>query len=54
MVKKVLVFAAAAMFLLGVGCSGTTSPVSPDKDPQGSIEDYFNSFDLSSPIVGEE
>ena len=53
MIKKALVFAAAAVFLLGIGCSSTSSPVSPDKDSQVSMEDYFNSFDLSSPIVGE-
>ena len=51
MFKKVLVFAAVAVFLIGVGCSNGTNPVTPDKTT--SIEDYFNSFDLSNPAIGE-
>jgi len=52
MLRKVLALAAVAVFLIGVGCSNGSNPVAPDKSNQ-SLEQFFNSFDLSSPIVGE-
>ncbi len=51
MLRKVLALAAVAVFLFGVGCGGT-NPVTPDKDTL-SVEEYFNSFDLSNPVVAE-
>lgn len=52
MLRKVLAFAAVAVFLIGVGCSNGTGPVTPDKTVQ-TPEEYFNSFDLSNPVVAE-
>lgn len=48
--KKYFVLAAIALLLLGLGCSNATSPVIPDKM---GVNDFFNQFDLSSPVVGE-
>ncbi len=52
MLRKVLAFAAIAMFLVGVGCANGTNPVTPDKDSQ-TLEEYYNSFDMSNPAVAE-
>jgi hypothetical protein len=52
MFKNIEALAAITLFLFGIGCSGST-PVVPDKGSQGSPEEYFNQFDLSSPVVAE-
>lgn len=53
MLRKLLAFAAIAVFVLGVGCSGGSSPTMPDKGSQ-TIEDYFNSLDpITSEAVAE-
>ena len=51
MLRKVLALAAVAVFLIGVSCS--SNPTTPDKGAQESINDYFNSFDLSNPAVAD-
>ena len=52
MLKKVLALAAVAVFMIGVGCSNGTNPTAPSNTGQ-TLEGYFNSFDLSSDVVGE-
>ncbi len=51
MFRKIILLAAAVAILIGAGCS--SDPVTPDKDTQVGIENYFNSFDLSNPVVAE-
>jgi len=53
MLRKVLALVAAMMLLIAFGCSSTSSPVTPDKGSMNTPEEYFNSFDLSNPVVGE-
>ncbi len=53
MLKKILALAAAMVFLIGVGCSSGNGPVFPGKDTQSSPEEFFNSFDLSNPVIAE-
>ena len=52
MLRKVLAFAAIAVFLIGVGCSNGTDPVTPDKGAQ-TPEEFFSQYDLSNPVVAE-
>jgi hypothetical protein len=52
MLRKVLALAAAALLLVGIGCSNSSSPITPDKGNQ-SMVDYFNSFDLSDQAVAK-
>jgi len=47
MIRKVLILSVMAV-LFAAGCSST--PVTPDKQ---AMNEYFNSFDLSNPVVGE-
>lgn len=51
MLRRVLALAAVAGLFIGFGCSGGNSPTMPDKASQTSLEDFFNSYDLSSPVV---
>jgi len=52
MLRKVLALLAASILLFGIGCSSGTNPITPDKDTN-TLEEYFNSFDLSSLAVAE-
>jgi hypothetical protein len=47
-----IALAVVALLLIGIGCSGGSTPVLPDKSNQ-SIESYFNSFDLSGNAVAK-
>ena len=51
--RKVLLLATLIVLVLGIGCSSGSSPVVPGKDVQTNMADFFNSYDLSSPVVGE-
>jgi hypothetical protein len=51
MLKKLLVLAAFALLVIGMGCSGS-GPTVPSKTSQ-TPDEYFNQFNLSSPVVGE-
>jgi hypothetical protein len=53
MLRKVLALSAVVIFVLGIGCSNGQGPTTPTKGSQADIEAYFNSFDLSNPVVGE-
>ena len=52
MLRKVLALIAASILLIGIGCSSGTNPITPDKGTE-NLEDFFNSFDLSNPVVAE-
>lgn len=49
MLRKVLVMLGLAVLVISAGCS--SSPVTPDKS--ADMIDFFNSFDLSNPVVAE-
>ena len=51
MIRKLLALAAIAVLAIGMGCSGGHGPTIPEKGSQ-TPEEYFNQFDLSSPVVG--
>jgi hypothetical protein len=51
MIRRLLALAAIAVLAIGMGCSGGASPTIPEKGSQ-TPEEYFNQFDLSSPVVG--
>ena len=53
MMKKFFALLATAALLVGVSCSSATGPVVPDKVSQASLEEFFNSFDLSNPAIAE-
>jgi hypothetical protein len=53
MLRKLLALAAVTVLVIGMGCSRGTDPTVPAKDTQASLEEFFNSFDLSSPVIGE-
>ena len=53
MLKRLLALAAIAIFVVGLGCTGGSTPMTPDKVSQSSPEEYFNQFDLSNPTVAE-
>jgi len=46
--KKVLLFAALAVFLFGISCASNPTVPNDTRD----VDDYFNSFDLSGSVVG--
>jgi len=50
--KKAFILAVALLVFVGVGCASGSVPTVPDKGTQ-SIEEFFNSFDLSKPAVAE-
>ena len=53
MLRKLLALAAVTMLVIGMGCSGGSGPILPDKENQSNPEEFFNTFDLSNPVVGE-
>jgi hypothetical protein len=50
MYKFGIALAVIALLFIGIGCSGASSPTTPDKSNQ-SMENFFNSFDLSGKAV---
>lgn len=51
--KYFFALAAIALLFIGIGCSGAPTPTLPDKGNQVSMQDFFNSFEITSPVVGE-
>lgn len=51
--RNMIVLTAMIVLVLGLGCANGSTPVTPDKGIQGSMEEYFNSFEITSPAVAE-
>ena len=53
MTRRLVVLAAAALFLIGLGCSGGSGPIAPDKESSVSPEESLGAIDLSGMTIGE-
>jgi len=51
MIRNILALAVVVLMVIGLGCSSASNPTTPGKDL--TVDQYFNQFDLSSPVVGQ-
>jgi len=51
MIRNLLALAVVVFMVIGLGCSSASNPTAPGKDL--TVDQYFNQFDLSSPVVGQ-